>query len=169
MVRIKYLRWIIVIIIIVIAGVLAWLYFSKTEEKKIKRQVDLLSEYASKESGENALIMANKIQSIKTLFAESCEIEAENVPLSGSYTPDEIGSYAVQARLQFSKLSLGFYDPEIKFPEKGFARVSLTARVTGNYTTGESVDEAHELEVLLEKREKKYLFKSFTVTEVLKK
>jgi hypothetical protein len=166
MVRIK---WVVAIVVIIIAGILAWQYFIRSEERKIKRQFNLLSEYVSKEPGESVFTMANKIQGMKTLFTESCRVEADNISLSGSYTPDEIGSYAVQARLQFSRLSLKFYDPEITFPERNSARVVLTARVTGNYTAGESIDETHELEVLLEKAEKKYLFKSFTVTEVLKK
>jgi len=64
---------------------------------------------------------------------------------------------------------LKFYDLNIAFPEKGIARVTLTAKLTGKLTVGEYVDETHELESLLKKIEKKWLFSKFEVVEVLKK
>jgi hypothetical protein len=64
---------------------------------------------------------------------------------------------------------LQFYDLDVSFPEKGMAKVTLTGKLTGRLTSGEYVDETHELECLLKKIENKWLFSDVEVVEILKK
>jgi hypothetical protein len=64
---------------------------------------------------------------------------------------------------------LKFYDLKVSFPEKDLAQVNLTGRLTGKSVSGEHVDETRELICLLKKVEKKWLFNSFEVIEVLKR
>ncbi len=166
MVRIKYL---IIAVLVVIFGIGATLHLFQSEEKKVKKQFHLLSKWASKETGENTFTMAQKIKNIGTLFAEHCELKADLISFSGRYTPEEISSYAASARFPFSNLSLQFYDFNVAFPEEGIARVTLTGKLKGRTTTGEDVDETHELECALKKIESKWLFSYVEVVEVLKK
>ncbi len=154
---------------IVIIGILAGVCSIQSEEKRVRKQFDLLSEKVSKDPGESAFTMAHKIQSLGDLFAENCRLKTHLPSLSGSYTPEEISSYAARGRAQFSKLSLEFHDFDIDFPDDGRARVVLTAKLTGKTTLGESVHEAHEFECVLERIEGKWLFSEFEVVEVLKK
>src|SRR4030043_1795866 len=102
--------------------------------------------------------MANKTRNLGSLFTEKFELKTEIESMSGSYSPEEISGYAARGRLMFSYLSLSFYDLGISFPEKGIAKVTLTARLKGRSTTGENFDETHELECILRKIEKKWLF-----------
>jgi len=46
---------------------------------------------------------------------------------------------------------------------------TLIYRLTGNSTTGERIDETRELECVLKKIERKWLFHQIEVVEVLKK
>ncbi len=154
---------------IVVIGIGAAISFFPSEEKKIKKQFRLLSEWVSKDPGENILTMAYKIKKVGTLFDETSEFKVPVYSFSGSYTPEEISSYAAQGRLQCSQLNLKFYDLNIAFPEKGMAKVTLTAKLTGKLNVGDYIDETHELESLLKKIEKKWLFSKFEVVEVLKK
>jgi len=64
---------------------------------------------------------------------------------------------------------LKFYDLHIIFPEKEVAKVTLTGRLTGKSTAGEQMDETRELECILKKIEKKWLFSTIEIVEVLKK
>jgi len=166
MVRIKY---IIIALLVVIFGIWAAVHFLQSEEKKVKKQFHLLSKWASKETGENTFAMAQKIKNMGTLFAGHCELKADLISFSGRYTPEEISSYAARAWLLCSNLSLKFYDFNVAFQEGGVAKVSLTAKLTGGLTTGEDVDETHELECVLKKIEKKWLLSDLEVVEVLKK
>ena len=113
--------------------------------------------------------MAHNVKSIGALFAENCDLKAPVHSLSGSYTREEITGIALQGRNQFLSLSLKFYDLQISLPEKGVANVTLTGKLTGKSTFGEYVDETRELECLLKKSEKKWLFSQFEVVEVLRK
>jgi hypothetical protein len=166
MVKIKYIS---IAIFIVIIGILAVIYFFPNEEKKVKKQFNLLSECVSKAPGENTFTMVQKIKNIGTLFPETCELKVPIHSLSGSYTREEITGYATRGRAIFSQLSLKFYDLHISFPEKEVVKVILTGKLIGRSTLGEDLDETHELECFLKKIENKWLFSSFEVVEVLKK
>ena len=156
-------------VLIVIIGIVVVITLIPSEEKRVKRQFDLLSEWVSKSPEENAFTMLQKIRNIGTLFDEHCEMRAPDQSLSGSYTRQEISTYAGSARSHVSQLDLKFYDLRIIFPEKEVARVNLTARLTGRSTAGERVDETRELECILRKIDKKWLFSQIEVIEVLKK
>ena len=166
MVKIKYL---IVALLIVIVGISATFLFFPSEEKKVKKRFALLSEHISKDSGENTFMMANKIKGISDLFGESCNFAVSDYSLSGTYTREEISGIALRGRAHFSTLGLKFYDLKVSFPEKDLAQVNLTARLTGKSVYGEQVDETRELISLLKKSEKKWLFNSLEVVEVLRK
>jgi hypothetical protein len=166
MVKMKYL---LIGGLIVIIGIFAFFYFSPSEEKKVKKQFHLLSEWVSKSSEENAFTMLQKMKNIGTLFDEHCELKAPSQSLSGTYTRDEISTYAGSARSHLSQLDLKFYDFHILFPEKEIAKVTLTGRLTGRSGTGEQMDETRELECILKKIDKRWLFSGIEVVEFLKK
>jgi hypothetical protein len=166
MVKLKY---ILIILVVVGLGLLATCTLFQSEEKRVRKQFDLLSEYVSKEPEENAIAMANKMQKLGSLFGDSCELQVSVEALSGTYTREEIASYAARARARFSKVSLGFHDVEVTFPEKGVAKATLTARLTGQTRAGEQMRETRELECLLKKSEKEWLFTHIGVIEVLRK
>jgi hypothetical protein len=154
---------------ILVIGIGVALYLFPSEEKKIKKQFRLLGEWVSKDPGENTFTMAYKIKNIGKLFDQTCEFKVPVYSFSGSYTREEISSYATSGRLSCSQLYLKFYDLVIVFPEKWIAKVALTARLTGKLNVGEYIDETHELESVLKKIEKEWLFSKFEVVEVLKK
>ena len=163
------IKYILIALLGIGIGIGAVYTFSQSEEKKVKKQFGYLSESVSKDTGEKLLATANKIKKIGTLFSEGCSLKIPVPSLSGHYSPQEISGYAAQFRSYFSKLTLQFYDLVIAFPEKGTAKATLTARVRGTSTMGESVDEIRELHCLLKKTEKGWLFSDVEVIEVLKK
>jgi hypothetical protein len=163
------LRYVIITLVVVGLGLFAVVYFSPSEEKRVRKQFDLLSEYVSRDPDENTIAMAHKMQKLGSLFDDSCDLKIAVEVLSGTYTREEIASYAARGRARFSKLSLGFHDLEVTFPESGVAKVSLTARLTGRTRAGEQMRETRELECLLKKSEKKWLFSNIEVIEVLRK
>lgn len=166
------LKHIFVTVLVVLIGTLVVFYLFPSEEKKVRKQFDLLSQYVTKEPGEAPFSMVNRIQNISRLFAKNCEFKIEGDPFyafSGNYSREEVAGYALRGRSYFSNLSLKFHDLKIEFPERGTAKVQLTGRLAGKSAAGENVDEARELLCLLEKIEKKWLFRQFEVVEVLKR
>lgn len=150
-------------------GIGVVLYLFPSEEKKVKKQFRLLSDWVSKDSGESPITMAYKIKNIGTLFDETCEFNIPAYSFSGTYSREEVSSYASSGRLSFTQLHLKFYDLNILFPTPEMAKVTFTAKVAGKLNRGESINEVHELESFLKKIDKKWLFSKFEVIEVLKK
>ena len=163
------IKYLLVGVLIVAVGVAAAVALIPSEEKRVKRQFHLLSEWVSKSPEENAFTMLQKMKEIGTLFDEHCEMKIPDQSLSESYTRQEISTYAASARSHLSELDLKFYDLHILFPEKEIAKVNVTARLTGRSTAGERMDETRELECVLRKIDKKWFFSQIEVIEVLKK
>lgn len=166
MVKIRYIT---IILSAVIIGILLAIYFYESEEKKIKKRFNLLSELVSKESGEKNLKMLYKSKNICTLFTQSCIIKTHVKSISGTFTRQEVSNLAVRFRPQFAKLSLRFYDLDITFPEKRISIVNLTVRLTGKLERGDVVEDTLEVNCILNRIEKTWLFSSFEAVEVLKK
>jgi len=156
-------------VLMVIIGIIFAVTVLPSEEKRVKKRFQLLSEWISKSPEENPITMLQKMKDIGTLFVEPCELKAPHESLSGSYPRQEISAYAGSARSHFFQLDFKFYDLHIAFPEKEVAKVTLTARLIGKSTAGEQVDEIRELECLLKKIDKKWFFNQIEVIEVLKK
>src|SRR4030042_3351394 len=166
MVKIKYL---LVGLMIVVIGIVIAITLFPGEEKRVKKRFYLLSEWVSKSPEENAFTMLQRMKNIGSLFDAHCELKIPDHSLSGTYTREEISTYAGSARSHASQLDLKFYDFDIAFPEKGTAKVTLTARLAGKSTAGEQMDETRELGWLLKKIEKKRLFSQIEAIEILKK
>lgn len=159
----------IVIAAIIIVGIVAVRHFAQTDEKKVRKQFALLSEWVTKEANESIVTTSYKIQHIATLFADPCRLKADLISFTGSYTPEEISGFAGRSRFHFSNLSLKFYDLNLSFPDKETAQVTLTATVTGETKSGEHVAATHELETVLTKTEDEWLFSYIELIEVLQK
>lgn len=165
----RKVKYVLIALILIAVGIGASLTLFQSEEKRVKKQFHLLFEGVLKEPGENIFTMDQKIKKIGSLFRESCEINIPAYSVSGRLTRDEITGYAARSRLHFTQLHLKFYDFNIAFPQEGEAKVRLTARLTGKTTAGEMVNEAHELDCLLKKIEKRWLFDRIEVVEVLRR
>lgn len=165
MVKMRYF----VIAAMIVVGIVAVRHFVQTEEKKVRKQFALLSEWVSKEPEESIFTTSSKIQNIASIFADPCGFKVDIISFTGSYTPEEISGFVGRGRFRFINLSLKFYDLDIEFLEHGTAQVLLTATLTGQTKSGEHVDATHELETVLTKPENTWLFSTFEVIEVLQK
>lgn len=166
MVKIKY---ILIPLILIAAGIGAWLTLSQSEEKMIKKQFRLLSEGVSKKEGENLFTMDQKIKKVGALFDDTCEIHIPAYSISGSLTREELTGYTARGRLHAKELLMKIHDLKIHIPEEGNAQAHLTVRLTGRLTTGEAIQEVHEIECFLKKKERQWLLTSVVVVEVLKR
>ncbi len=162
----KYLG---ILLLLILLGGGAFFLSSQSEEKRVKKLFRQLSEAISKESGESLFTLDQKLKAIGSLFDEDCEIHIPAYSIAGRLTREEIISYAARSRLHLSELRLTFYDFRITFPQTDTGKVYTTARLTGRLTTGEAINEAHEVDCLLKKIEKRWRLTRVEVVEVLKR
>jgi len=157
-----------IIATLIIALAAAW-HMTRSDKRKIKKRFDLFSGYLLKEGPENAVMMALKVKNIGTLFDEKCLLEVEKYMLTGTYSPEQITSYAATARARFTNVELKFYDISIEFPGKNIAHISATSTISGTMKSGEVANDAHEIVAEMKKVEKNWLFSKMSVVEVLEK
>ena len=156
--------------VVVVLGLLAYFYLYPSEEKKIKKRLALLSEYASKDAGESAFALARRLENLGALFADRVTLKASGYELSGTHTRREIVNLGARARMVFSRMTLNFHDASVAISGERMAKVSTAGRLKGMSANGESVDEIRSLEFTLQKdSEGKWLFTAVEVVEVLKK
>ncbi len=160
---------IIIALLSVIIGIFVAARLFPNEEKKVKKQFALLARCVSKETGENPITTVTKLQKLRALLAENCTLKTHIEWFSGNFSAEETASLIARARLEVFSLSVKFYDLQIEFPEEELARATLTASVKGRLTDGSLIDEMHELECVLKKVEKRWLFRDCEVVEVLKR
>jgi hypothetical protein len=159
----------VIAVLVFILSVLAVLTLFPSEEKKVRKQFKALSNVVSKEPGENVFTTARKAQEIVPLFDENCELIIPEDSVSALFRRGEITNYVIRGRTQFSDLSLTFVDLSITFPERGTAKVVLTAKLKGKIVNGDRMDETREVQSTLKKIKRKWYFTTFEVVEVLKK
>jgi len=152
-----------------IAGIIAFFWFYQTDEAKIKKRFTVISEQAAKESDETELTAALKAKQLSDMFTSSCRIIIPSESVSATLPKSDISAHIMAARLRYSKIILRFYDIKIEFPKETVADVSLTASLTAKTTSGEPVDEIHELKCVMDKIEKDWFFSGVEEVDVLEK
>ena len=156
--------------VVMVLSLLACFYIYPSEEKKIKKQLALLSEYSSKDGGESAFAMARRLDHLGALFADRVDLKAPGYELSGIHTRREIVNLAARARVVFSQMTLKFHDVSVAMSGDERAMVSATGRLKGMSAKGDSVDEVQDLDLTFQKDgEGRWLFTAVEVVEVLKK
>ncbi|HOK05057.1 MAG TPA: hypothetical protein P5105_02450 [Victivallales bacterium] len=143
-------------------------YLFPNDKEKIKKQFANLASAVSIIPGEKPIQIGLKMTTMPELFDNPCEIEATHEWINGSYTPQEISSQIMRAKMNFKSLSLTFYDISIELRDD-FAVVNFTARLTATKKDNKSIEEVREVKADLRRKEKKWVFTKFAVVETLKK
>jgi len=151
------------------AGIIAFFIFLQSEEAKVKKQFEFIAEKIEKTPGENHIIAAAKANRIREVITDPCKIHAPAYSFSRDTSSDELSTFVLSKRSQYSEISLKFYDFVIDFPEKDTAQVNLTESMEGKLKTGEFIEDFHELKCKLQKIEDIWRLKEIEVVEVLRK
>ena len=164
------MKKVVVAVIVLALGLAAYVYFHDREERKIKKQLTLLSECVSKEGGESAFALARRLERLGSLFAGEVHLNTPEFEAPATRTRREIVNLAARARMAFSRMTLTFHDPAVHIIDEGRAKVSCTGKLNAASAGGESVEEIREIELTLHKEmEGRWLFRSVEVVEVLKR
>lgn len=162
-------KHIIIALVILAGGIIAFFVFFQSEEAKVRRQFERVAEKIEKTPEESVIVSATKANRVSEAFAETCTVHAPAYSFSKDVSSDELSTHILSMRSQYSIISVKLYDFVIDFPEKASARVRLTASVEGKLTTGESTKDLHELKCRLRKIEDTWRIEEVEIVQVLKK
>jgi hypothetical protein len=154
---------------VLVGGAVAFLIFWQSEEAKVRKQLDFIAEKIEKTAGESPIIAAAKANQIREAITENLRINAPAYSSLRNISSDELSTILLGMRSRYSEISVRFYDVVIEFPEDEVASVNLTAVMDGKLTTGEHVEDLHELKCMLKKIEEVWKFTEVEVVEVLER
>ncbi len=149
------------------AAACIWALRPKPEDEVIQ-QLSALSTLVRKAADEKQMESLVKAKRITELFDSTCTLTMKDNPLSGTYTPTEMGALALKLRERFSKVAVVFGDPAVTFPTDKTADVVMVTTIKGVTETGK-VNEVLESQCRLCSVEGDWLFTEFTAIESLKK
>jgi hypothetical protein len=142
---------------------------SGSEETRVIKQFDRLSERVSRDSEETIIETARKAHSIASLFSSDCVVVTDEPALSGAYGREDMANRVSQVRSSFTRLRLRFHDLAVELDGPGSATAVVTGRVTGWTRYQERVDESREVVCTLKKTDGEWLFSRIEVVDVLER
>ncbi len=147
-----------VVALVAVVGVVVWLL--PTDKQRVEKQFKRLAALIEKKTEEKPITLAQKSVRVSRLFAQTSTFTTEVEMLLGTYKRGDIPNLVAQYRMCFATLSLEFSEMVIECPVSGRARVTLMARLVGQFARGSGIDERRELECELSKIDGDWLFVS---------
>ena len=163
------LKNILIAIVIAAAAVVAFLVFFQSDEAKIKKKFHHLAEKVDKNGQEHDLIAAKKAHQIEQMFFGTVRIRIPSYSVDKTFPRSEISPQVLYARARYQNISLKFHDFQFEFPTEEKAVVGLTGVLKAATTSGESVNEIHEVECTLAKIDGEWMFTGISEIEVLER
>jgi hypothetical protein len=151
------------------AAALFW-HLRPTEEARVRKRVARLAETLSKGAGEKAAATALRHQRLLGLFDDTCIVAIPGrQTFDGKHSATELAAHANRARAMFNTINLSFQDVAVAIAGEDRAVVTLTARLTGADRGGHRMEEVHEMELAMVKRDGDWRFREFRAVEVVRR
>lgn len=156
--------WHIVVLAAMVMGSAVWL-LRPTEEARIRKHFQVLSEKAEKEGSEGLLALAGKAAETADLFADPFLFRSTVGLPQGSLDRTELIRMVSMIRNNCTRAQLDFYD--LKITVNGSAADAVVTAEFNGSAMGERIHELREFSVQLVKRDGEWLFRSFEEVPVL--
>lgn len=159
-----------VIVVTVIAIVGYFILRSPNEEQRIIDQLNLLAGSVSKKSGEGAVSMALKHQTVSGLIDEQCTVFIKEAMLAGDFSPETFAAEMTRSRAMFKSINGQVDGCEVQLDaDKLNATITFAIRIIAELKSGREMDEVRDLQAKVRKVDNKWLFAGFEIRQVLEK
>ena len=160
-----------ILLLAVAAGIFLWYRLRPTDENRIRARFAKLTGLVAKNGKEGAIPAAGKAKEAAGLFSDKCTFSVNGLDwMSGPFSRKNLSGQIFRSRAMFNSLALSLDLLELDIdPDKGTARVFLTATLTGTLRDGKTVREVRELESKLTRTDDGWLFENFKIRELIKK
>jgi hypothetical protein len=167
---VKYLKYIIIAAVLLVAVIVAINLFDKpSPEKQIRERLENFLDNASKSSGDKLSTGLIKSKSLEGFFMPDCRFHIGVSSFSGKYSPEQISSNSMRCRSMFKYIKFSAHDVEIGLTSPTAATVDFTGSLNGVTKRGKSINDYRELTCELQLVEGKWLISSVSVREIAKK
>ncbi len=160
-------RDILVVALVVTVVMSGWLsnYFS--DKKVIQRKLTQVALNLNKDEAETAVQLALKMRDVQDLLVPSCRVIVLERDYDESLEKDMIIRYLIYHRNLYDLINVSFEEMLVDIPTDGMAIVQATVRVLKVADQAEPVEELAQVELRMEKKEKKWLLHQIILPETL--
>ena len=145
-----------------------WFAYYFSDKVVIKRQLVGLAVELGKEGQETPVQMALKMRQVMNMLPASCQVRIPELGYVELLEQDLIIRYLIYHRSRYALLTVAFEDVVIDIPTKGQAIVQTTVRLQRKKANqADVVEEAQQVELALNKGDKKWLLQAVTMPEAL--
>ncbi len=142
----------------------------KTEETLIRQQLDAVAAVVKTGGNDDAVAGISAIErSLRDLISDPLRIHMPDLPLTESYSLNDIAVYTMHFRAQFTRLNLSFYNMDIRFPEEKLAECTFTVLLAGTTPSEDRMLDARDVRAELKKTGGRWILKELEMAEVLRR
>ena len=158
-------------VLMLAAGLVAFMIFFQSDEAKIKKQFKTLAETLSLQTGESKFESGAKARKIAMMLADPCVVNIPTYDITKTISRTDAQTYIMAGRSAYTSLSVAFHDISIIFPEEGrLAEATVTVYVKGSARGGGPLEKnVSEVRFELEAVEDAWLFTTINEVVVLEK
>lgn len=160
---------IIIAVLVLAAGIAAYILISDSEEDHIKKRLRVLGETFQKEPGETAISAAAKAGKVRNYFTETSHIIVPAYNFSQDVVRKDLPAYVLQARAPYVSLAVDFADFVISLSSENRAELLTTVVVTGKIPSGKRTRDIQEVRCRLQKIENEWFIREIEMVQVLEK
>ncbi len=159
---------IIIVALILTIALGGWLAYYFSDKEVIKRHLGGLAVELGKDGQETPVQMALKMRHIKNMLTVRCQVTIPERGYGERLEQDLIIRYLIYHRSRYALLSVAFEDMVVDIPTKGQAMVQTMVRLQRKKTNqANAVEETHQVELALNRGDKKWLIEKITMPEAL--
>jgi hypothetical protein len=158
----------IIILLAIFLVILGAIFFWPSDEKKIRVNLDSLAEYCSSTEKEAGLETLQKVALAAKLCTNPCTVQIESFKIDHQFSRKEITDRLLMMKKRLPNTVFSFHDTVLAIVADNRAEVTTTLRLNGE-TADEQFTDAYEFNIIVEKKDRSWLFSSFAVVEFMKK
>ncbi|MBR7127668.1 MAG: hypothetical protein IKD09_03705 [Lentisphaeria bacterium] len=160
----------ILIDILLLAGVVAYFVFFRTDERElVKKQLIELARLSSKGESEKTTTMIIKNQSLQKIFAPECELHFGINMFDGKFSNLQLVNSISQANMYLQSSVIKASDIEVFLIDEQNAEADFTGEFKGRSKSGEYIEEVRALSAKMQKIDGEWVITAITIQKVLEK
>ncbi|MCF8055281.1 MAG: hypothetical protein K9K37_01415 [Desulfocapsa sp.] len=154
------------LLLTLLVGAAVVFFLLPSDEKKIRRNLNLLAEYSSSTSGEAAIGELQKAAMAGKLCSDPCRVHIESFAITHDFNKKELRDNLILMKKMLPHTTFKFHDTVVELTGNDRAEIVTTLSLSGKIAD-DRVTDAYELNVIATKTEGDWYFSAFTVVEFM--
>jgi hypothetical protein len=142
------------------------IFLLPNDEKKIRRNLNLLADYCSSTSEDTAIAGLQKAAMAVKLCSDPCRVYIESFAITRDFNKKVLRDNLIMMKKMLPHTVFSFHDTVVELTETGRAVIVTTLSLSGKIADDRFTD-AYELNIVATQTDGDWLFSAFTAVEFM--